>query len=44
MEKWMEMNETVRKEKEKKGVAAWRVWADSNEKIIKDLGGPLGKT
>ena len=44
MGKWMELNEAVRKEKEKKGVAAWKAWVGSNAKSIKDTGGPLSKT
>ncbi len=44
MEKWMKQDEATRKEKEKKGVAAWKAWAEKNQKQILNMGGPLSKT
>jgi hypothetical protein len=44
MEKWKELPEASRKEKEMKGIAAWKSWASSNEKRTAYMGGPLGKT
>ncbi len=44
MEKWMTMNETERKAKEKLGMNGWKDWAFKNGSGIKDMGGPLSKT
>jgi len=44
MDKWNGMDEATRKERETKGIAAWKAWAETNQKRIKEMGGPLGKT
>lgn len=44
MKKWETLDENARKERESKGIAAWKNWMMINEKIIKETGSPLGKT
>lgn len=41
---WNEMDEKKRKELEQSGVKAWKEWMAANEKVIVDVGAPLGKT
>ena len=42
--KWRAMDESMRKEKEKAGMAAWGKWAMDNKASIVDGGAPVGKT
>lgn len=42
--KWDALDETTRKDREQKGIAAWYAWANKNEKAIVEMGAPLGKT
>jgi len=44
MEKFRQKPDAERKELEKKGMAAWMVWAKKHEGSIAQMGGPLGKT
>lgn len=44
MEKWTALTEDTRKEREKRGMSAWREWGAKNAKSITDFGAPLGKT
>ena len=44
MEKWKNLDEATRKQREKAGMAAWMKWATTNQKSIVDQGSPLGKT
>jgi hypothetical protein len=41
---WDALSETERQERQKKGIAAWHQWAESNKKFIVEGGAPLGKT
>jgi len=43
-EEWDRLDPTDRKAREKKGIEAWKRWAETNERAIKDGGAPLGKT
>ena len=44
MEKFRQKPEAERMEMEKKGIAAWKAWADKHKGAIVEMGGPLGKT
>lgn len=44
MEKWAKLDEATRKERERAGMDAWGAWVKKNEKVIKVMGSPLGKT
>ena len=41
---WDNLPEAERLERQKKGIAAWRAWADKHKDAIADMGAPLGKT
>lgn len=41
---WNAMDETIRKEREARGMRAWHAWHETHASIIVDAGGPLGKT
>lgn len=43
-EKYKAMDETMRKEKDRSGMDAWKKWATDNKSSIVDMGSPLGKT
>ena len=43
-EKWNALEDTVRKDREAKGMQAWHAWHEQHASIIVDAGGPLGKT
>ena len=43
MEKFRQKPEVERKELEKKGMAAWKAWAEKHHASIAQMGGPLGK-
>lgn len=44
MEKFRQRPEAERKEIERKGIAAWKAWAEKHQGAIASMGGPLGKT
>jgi len=44
LDNWKKMEEDKRRKQEKAGMEAWGKWATANEKVIVDLGSPLGKT
>lgn len=41
---WNAMSEAQRKEREKRGMAAWHEWVEANKASIVDGGAPLSKT
>ena len=43
-EKWNALDQTKRKEREQAGMKAWHEWGAKHQKVILDMGGPLGKT
>ena len=43
-EKWNQMPEATRKQREQEGIKAWKDWMMSHHEVIVDIGGPLGKT
>jgi hypothetical protein len=43
-EKWMQLPEAKRKEREQTGMKAWMDWGVTNQASIVDQGSPLGKT
>lgn len=44
MEKWTLLDEVTLKEKQRKGMTAWKEWVEKNQKQIVTMGGPLSKT
>lgn len=44
MDKFRQKPDAERKELEKKGIAAWKAWAEKHQGSIVQMGGPLGKT
>lgn len=44
MQAWMALPEAERKEKEQKGIAAWKAWMIKHQNVVVGMGGPLGKT
>ena len=44
MEKWKQLDEATRKEKEQQGMKAWHDWGAKHKAAILDMGSPLGKT
>jgi hypothetical protein len=44
MEKWANLSEAAKKDRQKEGVRLWSTWGEKNSKLIKDVGSPLGKT
>lgn len=44
MEKWNEIPEAIRKEREAKGMKVWGAWVETHKGAIVDMGGPLSKT
>jgi hypothetical protein len=42
--RWEQLSETERKQREQKGVAAWRKWVEDHKGEIVQMGSPLGKT
>jgi len=44
MSKWNALSDAERRDREKKGMAAWHAWGEKHKAIILDMGGPLGKT
>ncbi len=41
---WTSLPEAERREREAKGIAAWKKWASDNAASIVEMGGPLGRT
>ena len=41
---WDAISEQKRREKQKTGMEAWKKWMEKNQKVIVDIGTPLGKT
>lgn len=44
MDEWNALPEAEREERTKRGVAAWRAWAEKHRASILEGGGPLGRT
>jgi hypothetical protein len=44
LEKWNQLDEAKRKEREQAGMQAWNDWVTKNKAAIVDVGSPLGKT
>jgi hypothetical protein len=44
MEKWNQLGESERKQREARGLEAWNRWASEHAAEIVDHGAPLGKT
>ncbi len=44
MEKWANLSEAAKADRQKEGIKTWGSWAEKNSKLIKDVGNPLGKT
>ena len=44
MDEWNALPESAREERAKRGVAAWRAWAEKHRASIVEGGGPLGRT
>ena len=44
MGSWMTLPEAERREREAKGIAAWKKWAIDNAGSIVEMGGPLSRT
>ncbi|MGB6560180.1 MAG: hypothetical protein WBE96_22630 [Pseudolabrys sp.] len=44
MTAWNALPEAGRLAKQKKGIAAWKAWAEKHQAAIVGMGGPLGKT
>ncbi|MGC1689337.1 MAG: hypothetical protein WA756_05300 [Pseudolabrys sp.] len=44
MTAWNALPEAERHAKQKKGIAAWKAWAEKHQAAIVGMGGPLGKT
>ena len=44
MTAWLALPEAERREKEQKGIAAWKAWVEQHQGAIIEMGGPLGKT
>jgi len=42
--KWDQLSEAERKERQEKGMSAWRDWVATHRDSIVEGGGPLGKT
>jgi hypothetical protein len=44
MQAWNALSEAERRNREQKGIAAWKAWAEKHHGAIVEMGGPLGKT
>ncbi len=44
MEKWNQLDEATRKQREQQGMKAWNDWGAKHKAAILDMGSPLGKT
>ncbi|HEV8332558.1 MAG TPA: hypothetical protein VGQ22_14120 [Steroidobacteraceae bacterium] len=44
LEKWKQLDEATRKQREQQGMKAWQDWGTKNKAAIVDMGSPLGKT
>jgi hypothetical protein len=44
MKEWMALPEAERREKEREGVAAWKMWMEKHHAAVVGASGPLGKT
>lgn len=44
MNKWANLSEAAKLDRQKEGIKVWSRWAEKNSKLIKDIGSPLGKT
>ena len=44
LEKWKQLDEATRKQREQQGMKAWGDWVTKNQSAIVDNGSPLGKT
>ena len=44
MEKWQQLDEATRKQREQQGMQAWNDWGAKHKAAILDMGAPLGKT
>ena len=44
MEKWAQLSEAAKLDRQKEGIKVWSNWAEKNSNLIKDVGNPLGKT
>jgi hypothetical protein len=43
-ERWMQLPEAQRKERERSGIEAWHAWMTRHKAAVVEAGGPLGKT
>ncbi len=44
MDKWANLSEASKMDRQKEGIKMWSNWGEKNSKLIKDVGNPLGKT
>ncbi|MEK6773504.1 MAG: hypothetical protein AABY64_06170 [Bdellovibrionota bacterium] len=44
MDKWANLSEAAKLDRQKEGIKLWSNWGEKNSKLIKDVGNPLGKT
>jgi hypothetical protein len=44
MAAWIALPEAERRNKEQRGMAAWKAWVEKHQAAIVAMGGPLGKT
>jgi hypothetical protein len=44
MAEWMALPDAERKEREQKGIAAWKSWMEKHQAAVVGAGGPLGRT
>jgi hypothetical protein len=44
LDAWEKLSDSVREEREKKGMIAWMSWVKNHEKAIVEVGSPLGPT
>ena len=44
MNKWANLSDAAKKDRQKEGVKVWHSWVDKNSKLITDVGSTLGKT
>ena len=42
--KWQALSPEEQNKRTEAGMKAWGAWAEKNAKVIRDIGGPLGKT
>lgn len=44
MDKWANLSEAAKQDRQKEGIKVWSSWGEKNSKMITDIGNPLGKT